>query len=434
MSRLGAEVNRTSHRSQHSGSGSHLSPWRVAYLGSLLLCISGCAEHIGTPTVVRDSAGIAVIESEWPIQVEPLSALLSEQSVLDLGAADAPPEEQFEYIIDAAQTPDRGFVVADRGRRQLLFFDVSGQHRVTAGGPGEGPGEFQDIGAVEVLGDSVLAYDWRQRRLSVFSLDGSLIRTVQLEPTPDERHPIQFYNLAGTLNGELVLVPWAIMPLGQQEQGPYWDTAAVYVYGLDGSARREIGEPYRTEMYVGNQGSTGRPFGARTSVATDGSRLIMGTGTAYEMREYDVGGTLARILRRGWDPRLVTPAATDSLLEHTIRGVGAASRTDPRAQGLVRALESAPLPDQMPAFSALLTDTRGNLWVRCYTPEYEDGTQDWSVFDQSGAWLGDVTTPARFQALAIGGDVILGVWRDPLDVQHFQVYALHWTAVTTPGP
>jgi hypothetical protein len=404
--------------------GSRSFPRCVSSLGSLLLCLGGCGEQKASPTMARDSAGIAIVENEAPLHGGALSALLAERPLLDVGAADAPPEEQFEYIIGAVQTPDRGFVIADRGRRQLLFYDVSGNHRVTAGRAGQGPGEFQDIGALEVCGDSVLAYDWRQRRLSVFGLDGALIGTVQLASTPDERHPIQFYNLAGLLNGELLVVPWAIMPMGQEEPGPYWDSAAVYVYGVDGGVRREIGERYRTEMYVGTQGSSGRPFGARTSVATDGSRMFMGTGESFEVREYDAGGSLTRIIRRQWEPRLVTPAAIDSLLEHMIRGVGATSRTDPRARGVMRALESAPLPDHMPAFSALLTDARGNLWVRQYGAEYEDGAREWSVFDREGSWLGDVTTPERFETLAIGADVILGVWRDPLDVQHFQVYRL----------
>ncbi|NJD18179.1 MAG: 6-bladed beta-propeller [Gemmatimonadetes bacterium] len=399
-----------------------------ASIACLLMCFGGCVERTAPPSTARDSAGVTIVENEAPLLGAALSALVSGRPLLDLGGPDAPPEQQFEDIVGVLQSPDRGFVVADRGRRQLLFYDASGRHRVTVGGPGQGPGEFQDIGAVAISGDSILAFDFRQGRLSVFGLDGAFRGTAQLEPTPDERHPIQFYNLAGLLDGHLLMIPWAILPLGQREQGSYWDSASVYVYGLDGVARGRMGEPYRTEMYVGSRGSSGLPFGARTSVASDGARLIMGTGKRFELSQYDVSGTLTRIVRRRWEPRPVTPAAADSLLAHVIRGVGATSRTDPRAEARVCAFEEAPLPEHMPAFAELLTDPRGNLWVRRYSAEYEDGARRWSVFDQTGAWLGDLTTPEGFEVLTVNADAILGVWRDPLDVQHIRVYGLDWPA------
>jgi hypothetical protein len=402
---------------------------RVSAIACLLLGLVGCAERSVPATTVRDSAGVAIMENEAPLHGGALSVLLTERPLIDLGGADATPGEQFEEIIDAAQTPDQGFVVADRGRRQLLFYDASGEHRATAGGPGQGPGEFQDIGGLGVRGDSILAYDWRQARLSIFDMDGALLETVQLSPTPDELHPIQFYNMVGVLGAELLVAPLMILPPRRAAPGPYWDSAAVYVYRLDGGRSRAVGEGYRTELFVGTQGVSSRPFGARTSIVTDGSHVIMGTGQTYELRVYDAVGALTRIIRRDWIPRPVTPAATDSLLEHMIRAVGATSRTDPRYQGYVRTIESALAPDHMPAFSGLLTDPRGNLWVRRYAAEYEEGPREWSIFDRDGSWLGNALTPDRFEALAIGTDVILGVWRDPFDVHHFQAYGLSWSAL-----
>ena len=89
-------------------------------------------------------------------------------------------------------------------------------------------------------------------------------------------------------------------------------------------------------------------------------------------------------------------------------------------------LEAAPIPDHMPAFSWLLTDPRGHLWVRTYPAPYEDVAQEWSLFDRDGIWLANVRMPERFGVLQVEEDVVLGVWRDSLDVQHFRVYGLDW--------
>jgi hypothetical protein len=46
------------------------------------------------------------------------------------------------------------------------------------------------------------------------------------------------------------------------------------------------------------------------------------------------------------------------------------------------------------------------------------------VFGAEGEWLGTVELPARFNPGQIGGDSILGVSTDSLDVEHVQVFRL----------
>ena len=48
----------------------------------------------------------------------------------------------------------------------------------------------------------------------------------------------------------------------------------------------------------------------------------------------------------------------------------------------------------------------------------------WSVFDNTGRWLGDVTMPARFMPHDIGRDYILGVARDSDGVETIVEYRL----------
>ena len=48
----------------------------------------------------------------------------------------------------------------------------------------------------------------------------------------------------------------------------------------------------------------------------------------------------------------------------------------------------------------------------------------WSVFESSGAWLGDVVVPSRLQVLEVGVDYVLGIWHDELDEESVRVYSL----------
>lgn len=389
-----------------------------------LITMIGCVDQERPLNSVRDSVGITIVESARPRSGDQATIELSGEPRLDLGDADAPLEYQYEAIADAVPIPGLGYAVADQQRNQIFLYDESGNHRRTVGGPGGGPGEFQALGSLRICGDSLLAFDWRAGRLSVFDLDGELLGTTQLQETSDSSHPIHTYKLRGVVGRELVLAPWAIMPVGHSEVGVYWDSAPVLVYGLGGRVQREFPEPYRTEMFVGTQGVSGRPFGSRTVMAVQGDRLFLGTGEDFEVKVFNAAGTLERIIRRSWTPRPVTSAVVDSLIEFRIRQAGGTSRADPRVEGLRRMLESAPVPDQMPAFSGLLSDSQGRLWVREYQAPYEDVPQEWSLFDKEGVWIGTVSMPDRFDVRAFGETEVLGVWRDELNVQHFQVYGM----------
>jgi hypothetical protein len=60
----------------------------------------------------------------------------------------------------------------------IKMFDVTGKHTGTVGRKGRGPGEFEAISRVGWLGDTMWVTDGTQRRVSLFTSDGKLIRTV----------------------------------------------------------------------------------------------------------------------------------------------------------------------------------------------------------------------------------------------------------------
>ena len=113
-----------------------------------LLLVGGCGGGQPEPTtsLVYDSAGVTVVDNldqAWKGKAE---WFLVEPPELEIGEFDADVAAQFFHLRDARFLgPDR-IVVADGGTHELRFFDVrEGRYQFSAGGEGEGPGEFESL-------------------------------------------------------------------------------------------------------------------------------------------------------------------------------------------------------------------------------------------------------------------------------------------------
>jgi hypothetical protein len=74
----------------------------------------------------------------------------------------------------------------------------------------------------------------------------------------------------------------------------------------------------------------------------------------------------------------------------------------------------------------MLTDaTSGRVWVRDYLFEWNaGGPQYWTVHDSLGQVLGRVTTPPGLEVMQVGPDFVIGVERDPFQVEYVVAYSL----------
>lgn len=89
-----------------------------------------------------------------------------------------------------------------------------------------------------------------------------------------------------------------------------------------------------------------------------------------------------------------------------------------------REYREIPLPDRMPAFSALRVGAGGYLWMQEHVPPGTEDPARWSAFDPDGRLLGEVTMPRRFSPHDIGRDYVLEVFTDELEVERVQLYRL----------
>ena len=173
-------------------------------------------------------------------------------------------------------------------------------------------------------------------------------------------------------------------------------------------------------------------FSPTAEFASDGTSFSVGYGGEYSIRVYSTAGKLVRVIRRQWTPVQVSQRDIDAYVaEWAKRWIRA---TGPEAERQRQDLRDDPYATEVPAFSQLIADRAGRLWVReahlADAPRAGNLSTSplvpsvWSVFDQSGRWLGDVTMPAFFQPMDIGQDYVLGVARDADGVETVVRYRL----------
>jgi hypothetical protein len=379
----------------------------------------------------RDSAGVQIIDNSRPLWTSTTTLRLSGAPALIVGTQ---PGEAYELsnVAGAVRLGDGTIVVADGSARELRFFDSAGHHVRSVGRRGNGPGEFEELRLISKLaGDTIVAGN-HLGRLSYFTAAGTFVRTsAPLPASAGSTRPGITLNHAvldnqSTVNGPLNNPP-------PRTAGQRWvDSTPLVIVGRTGTMTAALG----THPYWLWATHRDRSYPVRFSdpllVATNGRDIFIGYGADYMIRVYSPGGRLERIIRRRWTPLRVTSAEIDRYAaawgQRWIRSTGAEYERE------LREFRQVPFAEIVPAFSPLVADRSGRLWVR--EARIADASAQgglgmlplvpsvWNVFDSGGQWLGNVTTPARFLIHEIGADYVLGVARDADGVQTAVMYRL----------
>lgn len=395
-------------------------------LGAVLLltvwCLASCTDTRESEThgvVRRDSAGVFVVENSAPASRDGRWHVLPDPS-LSIGAMEGDPAVQFAGIIDAGRLSDGTIVVADGRSAELRYFDRGGAPIATAGGEGEGPGEFRTIERLVVTPeDTVWVYDFALQRFTVVDAHGALVRVVPLDRPPPA------LGFAGRLaDGTLLMGQyWGAGEAGAAlPEGLRRDSAALVRFDRGGSLLDTIGRFPGREVHLaleGNRMVMGSPlFGRALSRVAAGERVWLGDQASFEIRAYEPDGSLVLIVRVIGADLSITQELLDAALDARLREVRPERRHAMRAF-----LREADRPAARPAYGEFLIDPEGSLWVAAYV--ISDGAaRDWYVFSADGRWLSTVRMPVGFRLLAVGDRWLLGVARDDLDVEYVRLHPL----------
>jgi hypothetical protein len=264
------------------------------------------------------------------------------------------------------------------------------------------------------------AWDARLRRLSVYSRDGALGRTITFSVKGF------FPAVQGVFEDGSLLIASQMGTAKGSAAGAWRDTAVFVRISSTGQARDTVGRFAGLEQYASPSTDRttirtyGLPFGRETFSAVHGNRAFVATGEDYEVTAYDPTGRSLSRMRVRVNPRPVSSAQIAAYRAEVLENVGEADRPE-----WAQALDAAPYPRRMPALAGLVASDDGNLWVRAYHPlGAPDVESRWTVFDPEWRPVAVVKGPVRFQVFQIGPDWVLGRQVDEEGVEHVRMYTL----------
>jgi hypothetical protein len=401
-----------------------------------IAAISACssAGGLSTSVEVSDSAGVMIVLSHEPKWREGEAWFVPAEPQVTIGLLEGPREYELFDVSAAARQADGDFIVVDGGAREVRLYDRDGTFVRTLGGPGSGPGEFENPTGVLVTGaDSVIVWDDAMYRISRFDSAGELvaIESVDRGTVAKAIDPPLYPGEAELLQDDQVLVrlveksqPTTLPPgVFRPRSGALRVSADLSridtLMFFEGIEQVYIDAPW------GGQKSGALPVvpplarRTLTAVAAALSRVCIGEQEGPQVVCF--GPAASRTVIR-W------PAEAEPVTEEEIaawRDTAIALYTQKMTEDIaIQLLDQVTVPTVHPPYSWIGLDRLGNLWVRrggvsVGAPQ----SVDHFVFDPTGVLLGVVALPP-LEVLEIGDDYLMGIHRDGLDIQYLRVHEI----------
>jgi hypothetical protein len=372
---------------------------------------------LGSLTLSACSESREVLPGASEVLGEPLA--VEETPFLTLGGAGGDPDEEFFRVTRPFLLPNGHVVVPLAGYGEIRVFSPVGELVSTHGRPGEGPGEFRDLGFAWARGDTIEVFDWRLSRITRFGPDGST-ETVALGDAG--------YRISSAVPGPL-LDGWALVGITDSGYGRR-DELAVSRFARDGNFIGIIAREKGMFRYLAGGMAGPTPLSPFPWVVIGGDLLYLGQSLDPVIRI--LGGTGEVLGEIQWEPKPVSPR--DALREVVDLAVMGA----PVDQGpmIRKRMAEALLPDRVPSFSNLLVDDQGYLWVRTYEVRRDaaglprsarrvaKAGGEWWIFTSKGERIGSIDLPHGLELHQITADAVVGVRRDENDLEYVQVHQL----------
>jgi hypothetical protein len=307
----------------------------------------------------RDSAGIVILEFDGSMDHKLLShsrqydEMWTRPIAEDAGILD---------VSEARIISGHVAVASNRYEQAVVLLDLTtGSVVRRIGAPGDGPGEFRDVGALLPSDDSVVVYDRRLRRVTAFDLEGNVLTSSNAAS--------QF----GSIGGVAFAFPRAeglVVFRIERATGEGHVTRMAHLERYDRNGRSaSIGPIQGTEEYLQRRGAGTRtmsvPFGRRLIVSPVPAGVVVANTGEADIRQYDQHLNLRMIIRMTFAPRRLTPADIDEFVDSAV-----SQYSNPVVRrNTDRSLRSRHVHTTAPLTTELLIGTTGELWWRGDPPE-----------------------------------------------------------------
>ncbi len=364
----------------------------LAILSLMMLAVAGCSRESQVHmfyVIQTESTPIAVTEG-GPRYAEPPFRL---ESVLRVNQRTDVAASLLRDPRDFAPGPKGTLIVVERNDGRAVVYGSDGEFIRELGGKGAGPGQFETIQNLNVLGDSLAFYDRSLLRLSIFRVDGTLVSVL----------PTRKYGRPSGID----LLPGNLLAL----RSNYYRYEEDFVYKANNVTvvRASIGDTLVTlttdRALIGENRSPGAGSGATmvasilpfssepTAMVIPGNRFLLTTGDRPELAIIDIEGDFIRKIRLAFPPRRVTREMKDAYWqaeEERLTRVG--RKLDPSVKA------NTVFPEKAGWWNRVIADDAGYLWLQDVTSNpgwLADRLWRYFVIDPEGCFLGYVEMPGE---------------------------------------
>lgn len=333
-------------------------------------------------------------------------------------------EEELAFPLSASVSAKGRLAIADWVLGNLVIVEPDGSWN-TWMRRGRGPGELARPGAVTWVADTdtLVVYDIDNSRV-VFVTEGELARA-ELPVSPAFTGSLMTAGevrwLGAMPDGGVVAAP--VPPADPRSEEPFVDAPAPILHLRPGA-----GSPDTVAVAwlptIPRVGFTA-PGWPKTVAAIDdaGTLAVGGTDGRYRIARLDSAARPTGVICRS------APAAP---LED--RELEVPSESSPGLDSLAAALATAPRPDSLAPYGRMFFSADGDLWVQRERPaalrfsEAYHGVPGalYDVFDDAGAYLGEVRAPENARLQAALGDTVWAYEIGELDETWVVAYELRW--------
>jgi hypothetical protein len=400
--------------------------FRQAYLSLIFMILvfpASWGEAQEPSAQVRDSAGISIVMNADASSAVRSRWAVSSEHILRIGTLGGEDLTLLAGVTSGTVLPDGRIVLANEHPLEVRIFRADGTPLRAFGGEGEGPGEFQhDITQMRWLGNDSIALLNGRIEVLVYTIDGAFARSIP--------GPLKHGLFPGTVSwlgaDRFFLVRGQAGARTISERGTF-RTVVEYSFWAPSSAEvRPLGSVPGLEQYQLRTGlpSFRVPYGRSSESAFCGNRVFIGDTEDYSIARFSWDHGLDLIIRKSEVPLALTDQDRRAGRQEVLSSGIFRTPLPPSVKGeLRRGMDAMPLPASHPAFTELLCDSEGLLWVAL--PANSGATVVyWDVFDRSGILHAVVGLPPGLKVLDIGPDYVLGVSRDDLDVEYVELRRL----------
>jgi len=382
----------------------------------------------GMAAVVRDSAGIEIVEHsaeliaalpEWGLVGEPL---------VDIGSGSDPAEE-FTSVLGVVRLTDGRIVVHENRASELRLFNAEGRFVRLMARAGEGPGEIRGGGVPQWLEGDTLAITDQQRRTGFFSPEGDFVRQVTHPRMELEGAYLEVISVQKEGHLLAVIQPRMNAPASLGEPTVRRPAPVVRV-SLDGAVIDTVanlpGPPFYPVM--GSEGGTTFPtwtfaiFSERSHIAMNQDLVVIGTNERNEIHIYR-GPSLHRLIRNATPANPVTEAEVTRYKAPTLARLANQNIPEVYKQERREALERQRVASHFPFHDWITIARDGSLWVQDYRPVSTDPYR-FTVYGANGKAVARVVLPERVRPWQMDLESVVGVWLDADDVPHVRVWRI----------